>query len=165
VVNPPIQVVTDAQGHYEACVPCAPPACALWNIVVESGCCPGSVMQPVQGCPPEFAMPPIVCGNCGQQPCPPGQTKVSGVVLCDNGTPMPNCPVSIHTEGCGVVNPPIQVGTDAQGHYEACVLCGPPQCALWNIVVESGCCPVTLMQPVQGCPPEIPMPAIVCNGC
>jgi hypothetical protein len=164
-VNPPIQVTTDAQGHYEACVPCFPNTCPGWHVVAESGCCPGSVMHPVQGCPPEVQIPPIICGNCGQQPCPTGQTMVRGVVVCDDGTPMPNCPVMIHTEGCGTVNPPNQVTTDAQGHYEACVPCFPNTCPGWHVVAESGCCPVTLMHPVQGCPPEVQMPGIICTGC
>jgi hypothetical protein len=122
--NPNISatVMTDASGHYVACLPCN--ACTV--VRATALCCNAStLMQLSPTCPPVTA--DISCGSCNPppNPCSPEQT-IAGRVTCDangDGVPDPLAGCSVRVECLGVPGFTTIVTTDANGDYVACIPC------------------------------------------
>jgi phosphatidate phosphatase APP1 len=154
--------VTDVNGWYEICVKC--PGCQIWTVIAKALCCDAIEDPKIEGCPATYDMPDLKCTNCGQQgPCGIGKTEITGRVVCGpEQKPVANCKLDVSVQ-CTGGNTPYTAYTDADGYYKICVEC--PNCTDWTVVVEPMCCSGRAEKSVDGCPPQVEMPLITCDGC
>lgn len=160
---PPVEVVTDSDGNWTACLPCPlEEDCRLdtetWTVQAFPECCPNGVqVLTVEGCPPEVTMPDNACPPSPvgtecilEDACATGETRVSGQLICRDPLgaplPIPDCTIVAQCPG-GV---PITAVTDSEGRYE---LCFPCDCDRASIIAE--CCDAQTVFDLTGCPREV----------
>lgn len=173
--NRPLDVTRSrADGTWDTCIPCDPPGN---TIVVETQCCGNTQTKTFQDCPEVVATDTVVCNPCPVPPCPSAlEVEIVGNVHCSvdadgDGVldPMPGCSVLLQyqmTTCTGAAPPDEVVTTDGAGNWRTCVRCpAAGDCASWFVVVAPLCCPgLVYTQAVDGCPPSVRVPDLVCPG-
>jgi len=162
--RPPLDVMTDANGDYFACLPCG--ACTL--AVVTPACCGSPTSVPLD---PASCLPmrqDIDCGGCvAPRPCPapPLAMAVEGALACrQNGAALAGTVVTLEPlDAAGNALPGVLSAlTDGAGRYRACVPC--PQ-GIASIRASAQGCGVSSEAPAIGCPEMLSLGVMECDAC
>jgi hypothetical protein len=161
---PAVSAVTDANGFYTLCYPCA--TCPALTVTAE--CC-GATRTITPPTPCTRTRADLDCGACvPPRPCPsPPGVEASGLLRCVQAgiaTPIGGCPIVLTArDAAGMPLPPVTTVTNADGLYVECVPCGPS--GLSSIEAQATCCDASTTTPVVDCPETAVLEPLLCSDC